>query len=107
MKWTEDTKRKMSETYRLKRKEKVESGEACFAMALRYMIETFGNRCQECGITEWNGKPLAMQLHHNDGDNKNNRLDNIKLLCPNCHTQTDNWGYRNREAWNKKHAPLV
>ena len=49
------------------------------------------NKCEICGITEWNGKPLVMQLHHIDGNNKNNSLDNLQMLCPNCHSQTDNY----------------
>ena len=53
------------------------------------------NRCEQCGITEWQGKPLNMQLHHRDGDGTNNRLENLELLCANCHSQTDNWGGRN------------
>lgn len=49
------------------------------------------NRCECCGITKWNGKPLVMQLHHIDGNNKNNSLDNLQMLCPNCHSQTENY----------------
>lgn len=52
------------------------------------------NRCEECGITEWRGKPLSMELHHVNGDGHDNRLENLQLLCGNCHSQTDNWGGR-------------
>ena len=52
------------------------------------------NRCEACGITEWRGKPLRMELHHVNGDGSDNRLENIELLCGNCHSQTDNWGGR-------------
>jgi hypothetical protein len=52
------------------------------------------NRCEICGITEWLGKPLSMELHHVNGDGKDNRLENLQLLCGNCHSQTDNWGGR-------------
>ena len=50
--------------------------------------------CEECGLSRWRGRALVMQLHHVNGDNDDNRLDNLVLLCPNCHSQTDNWGGR-------------
>jgi transposase-like protein len=53
------------------------------------------NRCEECGLTEWRGKPLNMALHHANGDGLDNRLENLLLLCPNCHAQTPNYGGRN------------
>lgn len=45
--------------------------------------------CEECGqLPEWNGKKLILQLDHVNGDHYDNRIENLKILCPNCHTQT-------------------
>lgn len=53
-------------------------------------IKTF-EKCECCGISEWMGKPITIQLHHKDGDHTNNEIDNIAELCPNCHSQTDSY----------------
>jgi len=54
------------------------------------------NRCERCGIEDWLGEPLAMALHHVNGDGADNRLENLQMLCPNCHAQTDTFAGRNR-----------
>jgi DNA-binding CsgD family transcriptional regulator len=52
-------------------------------------------RCAECGIARWREQALSLELHHINGDGHDNRLENLTLLCPNCHSQTDSWGGRN------------
>jgi 5-methylcytosine-specific restriction endonuclease McrA len=47
--------------------------------------------CAECGIGEWRGKPLSLHLDHVDGDGGNWELENLRLLCPNCHSQTETY----------------
>lgn len=51
--------------------------------------------CYECHISEWNGKPLSLQLDHINGNNSDNRLENLRFLCPNCHSQTETFSGRN------------
>jgi hypothetical protein len=54
------------------------------------------NKCDICGLTEWLGKPLNMELHHIDGDKYNHKLDNLMMICPNCHSQTDTFRAKNK-----------
>lgn len=54
------------------------------------------NRCEVCDITEWNGKPIKMQLDHIDGDPHNHRLENLQMICPNCHSQTETYCGKNK-----------
>lgn len=53
-------------------------------------------RCAWCGIVEWRGKPLVLHLDHINGINNDNRLVNLRILCPNCHSQTPTYGKRRR-----------
>jgi hypothetical protein len=64
------------------------------------------NRCEECGISRWRGRPLNMQLHHVNGDGTDNRLENIVLLCANCHSQTDTYGGRNGHKRSRRSTPV-
>jgi DNA-binding transcriptional ArsR family regulator len=64
------------------------------------------NACEQCGLTEWRGKPIGMQLHHRNGKGSDNRLQNLEILCPNCHAQTDTWGGRNTPR-RRGHLRLV
>lgn len=53
-------------------------------------------KCDICGISEWQGQPISLQLHHRNGIHNDNRLCNIQLLCPNCHSQTENFSTKGK-----------
>jgi 5-methylcytosine-specific restriction endonuclease McrA len=53
-------------------------------------------KCSVCGISEWMNKSLTLQLDHINGINNDNRIENLRFLCPNCHTQTSTWGFKRR-----------
>lgn len=53
------------------------------------------HKCECCGLTEWNGQPIPLELHHIDGNHSNHSLENLQFLCPNCHSQTDNFKSKN------------
>jgi hypothetical protein len=54
------------------------------------------HRCEDCGISDWNGKFLPIELDHVDGDRTNHKLENLRMLCPNCHSQTSTYRSKNR-----------
>jgi DNA-binding CsgD family transcriptional regulator len=60
--------------------------------------------CERCGLAEWQGEPLSVALHHINGDRNDNRLENLELLCPNCHSQTDTFAGRNGRKPHKRAA---
>ncbi len=60
----------------------------------RYKRLTGIQHCEQCGLSEWQGQAIPLEIHHLNGNNTDNRIDNLKLLCPNCHALTDN--YRGR-----------
>lgn len=55
----------------------------------------FEKKCYSCGNTEWLGQPIPLELHHIDGNNKNNNLENLMILCPNCHYFTETYKTKN------------
>ena len=50
------------------------------------------HKCEMCGIENWLGKDITLELHHIDGNSFNNDLSNLQILCPNCHSLTPNHG---------------
>lgn len=62
----------------------------------------FEAKCYCCGITKWNDKPAPIELEHINGDRKDNRIENLTILCPNCHAQTETYRAKNRKNKRNK-----
>lgn len=69
---------------------KIKSSEALNAITLLR-----GHKCENCGLEEWQGKQIPLEVHHIDGDELNSDLNNLQILCPNCHALTDNYKGKN------------
>lgn len=54
-------------------------------------------KCSECNVKTWNGKILSLHLDHINGINNDNRLENLRFLCPNCHSQTETYTGKNKK----------
>jgi len=66
------------------------------------VLKEQNGKCNKCGVSEWQGETLTLELEHKDGNNKNNSRDNLEFLCPNCHSQTSTWRGRNKNNFGKK-----
>lgn len=75
---------------RLKDGTVIKNGEA--VKGLSYLR---GWKCEQCLNETWLGQKIPLEVHHKDGNNQNNEMDNLIMLCPNCHALTDNWRGRN------------
>ena len=62
-----------------------------------------GRKCEKCGRTEWEGQKIPLCVHHIDGNHINNQIENLQILCPNCHAQTDNYCGKNK----RKRSPVT
>ena len=73
------------------------------AIKKRLFYEQNG-KCNKCGNDMWLGKPIPLELEHKDGNHNNNSRDNVELLCPNCHAQTDTYRGKNVNNAYKKYT---
>lgn len=89
--------------------EKVKAGLITHSPTLkRILAEKYGYKCNNCSISNWLEKAISLHLDHIDGNSDNNILENLRLLCPNCHSQTETFSGRNvknskRSAYNQRY----
>lgn len=81
---------------------RVENGTGGARLAKNYLIAHGEAQCAACMLTTWNEIPITLELDHIDGNSENNQLENLRLLCPNCHSQTETW--KNRNKGNGRHS---
>lgn len=69
-----------------------------------FRADILKEECSECGLREWRGKKLSLELDHKNGNRTDNRKENLRILCPNCHSQTPT--YRGRNKRKKQILPV-
>lgn len=72
------------------------------ANAIDALINLRGRKCEKCGLEKWGNQPIPLEIHHIDGDHLNNVLDNLQILCCNCHALTNNFRGKNMSASHKR-----
>ena len=104
--FTDSGRQKSIETKRAKQlseflnHEKLYSNNAIKGLLIREKI--FSYKCFNCGIDEWMGEPISLELDHINGDSFNNDVNNLRLLCPNCHSITNTFRGRNKNTGRVK-----
>lgn len=69
-----------------------------------YMLFMHEKKCMKCQNTDWLDKPITLEVDHIDGNSSNNQAENLRLLCPNCHSQTPS--YKGKNKGNGRHSRL-
>ena len=71
----------------------------------RALAEKYGSNCSRCKIEDYNNEPIVLEVDHKDGNHTNNSIKNLRLLCPNCHSQTPT--YKNRNKGNGRESRRI
>lgn len=80
------------------------------AYKLKGYLFNFGlkeKRCECCGLSEWMGKEIPLELHHKNGNHHDNAWDNLQILCPNCHGQTEHYRGANKISHKDKKVKVI
>ena len=67
-----------------------------------FLEEIDGSKCSVCGISEWNDKPIILEVEHKDGNSEDCAYENVCLICPNCHSQTET--YKGKNVGKGRHS---
>lgn len=86
---------RLRETYRIKQAAKSFESLGLEAKRKRIILEQ-KNCCNHCGLSEWCSQPLTLELEHKNGNNNDDRRENLECICPNCHSLTPTWRGRNK-----------
>ena len=68
----------------------------------KHLISIRGHQCENCKLSVWMDNQITLEVHHIDGNVKNNNYENLQLLCPNCHSFTENWKGRKSKCESKE-----
>lgn len=102
--FTEEDRRKSSQSLE-RRLSSMPFEEQSWERQRNTVIAEQQNRCLHCSNTHWLGQPIKLQVDHIDGNNRNNRRDNLRALCPNCHSYTDTFCGKNINRYNRVPVP--
>lgn len=72
-----------------------------------FKFELKERKCECCGLSEWLGKEIPLELHHKNGNHHDNTWDNLQILCPNCHGQTEHYRGSNKVSHKDKKAEII